>query len=75
MFGGNHIMILQAQSEDVMNVFNKTVESYKEINAEIQEHVKEREEALAKLIKEKEDLLAMHVKNSTVVEKIESFFK
>lgn len=63
----------QKKSDNVVNVFKKTVNDLTQLNAEINKENLKKVEEIAKLEQESEDLLILSVSNTKIIDKINQF--
>lgn len=63
----------QKKSDNVVNVFKKTVNDLTQLNAEINKENLKKVEEIAKLEQESEDLIILSVSNTKIIDKINQF--
>jgi hypothetical protein len=70
-----NVAILQAQSDQIVDVFTKTIDDLSAVNKEANELTVEKTAEIQKLESEVETLQSIQTKNQTVISKIQKIFE
>lgn len=74
-FRRNSVASLKNESEDILNIFTKTMTELSEVNAAIDEGVKKRQHRITKLEKEQIELRSISHSNTKVIKKLVSILE
>lgn len=74
LFKTNRVESLKQKSDNVVNVFAKTITDLERVNSQINAEIKVREDLINKLTEEGLRLDTTRISNNKVISKINSFF-